>query len=267
MKKVLAAVILALCLLSSWCHADINVTKLSEADIAAVKKILAAMDPVITEKKRACLTPALTFDELRAPLDKDDGLFLDRFMAIDLGSLDIKIPYRGFGGRTPDLVPVKNQAYMTKSGKLALDAQFLPKSVYSAYIKMMKAMKDDIGRTLLIESGYRSPAYQLYLFLFYLKNHGYSVKETARFVAWPGYSEHGSPEHQAVDFINKNGINGEDDPEKFERLPEYKWLRKHAREYGFVLSYPRSSGMTFEPWHWRREKPVPLSVKKKNIPR
>ena len=40
-----------------------------------------------------------------------------------------------------------------------------------------------------------------------LKNHSYSIRETAKFVALPGYSEHGDPNHQAIDFINENGVN------------------------------------------------------------
>ncbi|MBI1976669.1 MAG: D-alanyl-D-alanine carboxypeptidase family protein [Candidatus Omnitrophica bacterium] len=117
---------------------------------------------------------------------------------------------------------------------------------------MMDTMERDIGKRLLVESGYRSAAYQLYLFIFYMPKHGYSIQETNRFVALPGCSEHGYPQQQAIDFINQEGINGEDKPEEFEALPEYQWLTEHAGEYGFVLSYPRNNDQntSFEPWHW-----------------
>ncbi len=122
---------------------------------------------------------------------------------------------------------------------------------------MMEVMESDLGKRLLVESGYRSPAYQLYLFMFYMPKHGYSIRETNRFVALPGYSEHGNPQKQAIDFINAEGVNGEDHPELFEALPEYDWLQKRAQWFGFHLSYPRDNEQhtAFEPWHWRFEAP------------
>jgi D-alanyl-D-alanine carboxypeptidase len=104
-----------------------------------------------------------------------------------------------------------------------------------------------------VESAYRSSAYQLYLFVYYLSNHDYSIRETAKWVALPGYSEHGDPEHLALDFINANGINGEYNTPEFEALPEYQWLLQNAASFGFSLSYPKTqnTGITYEPWHWR----------------
>jgi D-alanyl-D-alanine carboxypeptidase len=124
-----------------------------------------------------------------------------------------------------------------------------------AYQRMMAAMQADLGRRLLVESGHRSPAYQLYLFLYYMPKHDWSVKETNRFVALPGHSEHGNPNRQAIDFINQTGINGEDNPDEFEALPEYAWLQRRAGEFGFFLSYPRGNAQNtaFEPWHWHYE--------------
>jgi D-alanyl-D-alanine carboxypeptidase len=119
---------------------------------------------------------------------------------------------------------------------------------------MMDAMQNDLGKRLYVESGYRSSAYQLYLFIFYLKNHDYSIRETTKWVALPGYSEHGAPRVQAIDFISSDGISGEENPRLFEDLQEYAWLIENARQYGFLLSYPKGQpGITFEPWHWHYE--------------
>ena len=136
-----------------------------------------------------------------------------------------------------------------------LDPQYLPRPALAAYRRMMDAMQAELGKRLLVESGYRSGAYQLYLFLFYLPKHGHSIRETNRFVALPGHSEHGYPPRQAIDFINEAGVNGEDHPEEFEALPEYAWLQQHARAFGFFLSYPRDNPYhtSFEPWHWHFE--------------
>ncbi|MFH0986313.1 MAG: D-alanyl-D-alanine carboxypeptidase family protein [Candidatus Omnitrophota bacterium] len=134
-----------------------------------------------------------------------------------------------------------------------LPPQFLPPEVFKTYQFMMSSMENETGKRLFVESGYRSSAYQLYLFIYYLSNHDYSIRETAKWVALPGYSEHGAPDHQALDFINGDGINGENNAAEFEALTEYRWLLKNAGKFGFVLSYPKDAGVgiTYEPWHWR----------------
>ena len=38
----------------------------------------------------------------------------------------------------------------------------------------------------------------------------------------------------------------------FDSTPSFAWLKEHAYEYGFILSYPKGNGhFVFEPWHWR----------------
>ena len=66
--------------------------------------------------------------------------------------------------------------------------------------------------------------------------------------AAPGFSEHHSG--LALD------IGTQDEPpaeESFERTAAFAWLRDHAGEHGFVMSYPRDNphGIVYEPWHWR----------------
>jgi D-alanyl-D-alanine carboxypeptidase len=101
-----------------------------------------------------------------------------------------------------------------------------------------------------------------------MPKHGHSIRETNRFVALPGASEHGSPQRQAIDFITPQGINGEDRPEEFEELQEYGWPLARAREFGFHLSYPRAPSTSsrqaaaFEPWHWHYEAAAPVIARK-----
>ena len=153
------------------------------------------------------------------------------------------------------MVQVGRQGIHQNNTVKPLDPQSLPRPSLEAYQRMMDAMQAELGTRLLVESGYRSGAYQLYLFLFYLPKHGDSIRETNRFVALPGHSEHGYPPRQAIDFINEAGINGEDHPEQFEALPEYAWLQQRAKAFGFALSYPRDNPFhtSFEPWHWHFE--------------
>ena len=42
---------------------------------------------------------------------------------------------------------------------------------------------------------------------------------------------------------------------KFEKLDGFKWLKKNAEDYGFVLRYPKDkediTKIAYESWHWR----------------
>lgn len=250
--------------------AELNVDKLSSEDILRVQNLIRKLEPLILARDKTKDLAKLTFEELYAPLNKEEADFLKKFQNLDAKKLGVKIPFRQFATGKEDLVLITRQKVKvvgehkkaTKKEFRELPPQFLPRNVYEAYLKMMEAMEKDIGKRLYIESGYRSSAYQLYLFVFYLKNHDYSIQETRRFVALPGFSEHGAPKFQAIDFINKDGINGEDNPSEFDTLPEFEWLMKNAKKYGFVLSYPKNApnGITYEPWHWRYEEKKPTMI-------
>ena len=234
--------------------AALDVDHLPQSDIDISTSILATLEPIITAKKQDATANVLTWDALYAPLSPGQRGFLDAFRALRAETLGATSHYFG-EVPTNDLVAVGAQQTLNDGNAKPLDPQYLPRPVLEAYQRMMEAMQRDLSKRLLVESGYRSPAYQLYLFLFYMPKHGYSIKETNRFVALPGHSEHGYPPRQAIDFINESGINGEDHPEEFEALPEYVWLQQHAKEFGFYLSYPRDNAYhtSFEPWHWHYE--------------
>lgn len=251
LKTILLA-ISVLCL-ALPAFAGLSLGRLSDEDIATRKVVFEKLEPLIREREAKENLATLTFDELYAPLNDSEKEFLKYFQDLDAQELGVKIPFRGIATGKEGLVAIKDQEVKMKGEPATLPPQFLPKNVHDAYLQMMEAMQKDIGKRLYVESGYRSSAYQLYLFVFYLQNHDYSIKETVRWVALPGYSEHGASAHQAIDFINANGVSGETDPKEFEDLEEYRWLLEHAQEFGFVLSYPKDApaGITFEPWHWR----------------
>ena len=229
--------------------------QLEQPDVTRLHIILKQLEPLITAKKADGTANLLTWEQLYQPLPQDEQTFLDAFRALKAKDLGATSHYFGELPAQPDLIPVGVQQ-IPKDGTLTpLDPQYLPRPAHIAYLAMMDAMEQDLGKRLLVESGYRSPAYQLYLFLFYMPKHGDSIRETNRHVALPGHSEHGYPPRQAIDFINERGINGEDHPEEFEALPEYAWLQRHANRFGFFLSYPRDNPLhtAFEPWHWHHE--------------
>jgi len=233
----------------------VNVNRLEPAEIQQLHTVLEHLTPLIDARKADGTVNRLTWDELYGPLAEEEQAFLDAFRAVKAEALGSTSHYFGELEVQPDLVPVEPQQIVKDGAPEPLPLQYLPRPVHDAYLAMTEAMVKDLGKRLLVESGYRSPAYQLYLFMFYLPKHGSSVRETNRFVALPGYSEHGNPQQQAIDFINEAGINGEDHPEEFEALPEYAWLTANASRFGFHLSYPRGNPhhTSFEPWHWHYE--------------
>ena len=119
----------------------------------------------------------------------------------------------------------------------------------------LQAMIDDAekeGLTITLSSGYRSAERQGELFQQAVEENvslGMNLEMAdavaAESVARAGYSEHNTG--LAVDL---NGVL-----ETFDETPEYRWLQRHAHEYGFVLRYPEDkseiTGIRFEPWHYR----------------
>ena len=235
----------------------LNVQRLEPAESDTLHAILQTLEPLMTARKQDGTAILLTWEALYEPLDPHQRAFLDECRALKAEVLGATSHYFGELSSAPDLIPVGPQAVLKHGVRTPLEPQVLPREAFEAYERMMDAMQTDLGKRLLVESGYRSPAYQLYLFLYYLPKHDHSITETNRFVALPGHSEHGYPPRQAIDFINEEGINGEDHPEEFEALPEYAWLQRRAKEFGFALSYPRDNPLNtaFEPWHWHYESP------------
>lgn len=228
---------------------------LSGDERRTLHRILAHWETWMPARQKEGTAPLVTFEELYAGLGTAEQKFLDRVRAIDpKKSFGFQGDFLGSGTAGVRFRRIEGQRFFKKGEEKKIDPQYLPDGVHAAHEKMMRAMAEELGRRLLVESGYRSPAYQLYTFLFYLPKHQYSLVETGHWVALPGYSEHGAPGRQAIDFINQEGINGEENVEEFERLPEYEWLLKNAGWFGFELSYPRGRpGITFEPWHWRKK--------------
>ena len=105
-----------------------------------------------------------------------------------------------------------------------------------------EAAKDDTE--LKVVSAYRSFEEQSELKGRYTFLYGSGANT---FSADQGYSEHQLG--TTLDFNTPSmgaGLDG------FESTQAFSWLKDHAHEYGFVLSYPQgNSYYVFEPWHWR----------------
>jgi len=194
-------------------------------------------------------------EELMNSLNFIERGFAKRIFKINPTELGFSGPF--FSKEIPDSL-VKVLETEIKLGTVEVGITYLPKVVFDDFARMNNQLKEDTGRELFVESGYRSPGYQAYLFFYYFPENGYSLEENAKWLTFPGYSEHNSL-NTALDFINQDGISGEDEDqiaEDFTVLQEYKWLENNASKYNFYLSYPEGNpyGISFEPWHWHWEK-------------
>ncbi|MBQ2897736.1 MAG: D-alanyl-D-alanine carboxypeptidase family protein [Clostridia bacterium] len=113
---------------------------------------------------------------------------------------------------------------------------------YEKYIEMSDAAKKD-GLSMKVLSAYRTENYQRNLYNNKVRTTG--KVNADNYSARPGHSEHQTG--LAVDISSTKGT--------FEYTPEFKWLQKHAHEYGYILRYPKGkewiTGYSYEPWHYR----------------
>jgi LAS superfamily LD-carboxypeptidase LdcB len=205
------------------------------------------------------MRPVVDYDLLLGELNPVERWLIKQIFAINPRELGFKDPFHSLE-KSGNLVKIAPRTYKLNGQEKSTGSQYCPETSYNDFLRMMAQMRQDLGRELFIDSGYRSPGWQAYNFLCYLaQNHDYSLRRTARLNALPGYSEHQDPVDNALDFINAEGVNGEwpQTPDDFEKLPEYQWLLQHAHEFNFHLSYPRNNqlGISFEPWHWHWQKP------------
>ncbi len=181
------------------------------------------------------------FEELYAPLTPAERDFMEAIRALPGGD-----PARGVETDL-DWVRIQDQRVRSVDGEQTMSLQLLPRHVWQAYQAMSEAMKMDLGRSLVIGSGYRSPANQLFIFVSYMPYHGYSVAETLPHVSVPGASDHNRPERQGIDFVSQDGVDLRySDAPAFEALDEYRWLVENAARFGFANDEP--GGVS--PWHW-----------------
>lgn len=201
----------------------------------------------------------IEYETLLNELNFIERNFAERIFSLDPNELGFKGPF--YSKESPeDLIMIDSKTFIVDGKEIETGIQFCPSHSYEDYTAMNEQMNKDIGKVLYVDSGYRSPGRQAYLFFKYLvSSNEYSLKENAKWIAMPGYSEHGHPINNALDFINEAGINGMNKgqtAEDFAELPEYKWLLKNADKFNFYLTYSRNNnlGVNFEPWHWHWEK-------------
>jgi len=204
----------------------------------------------------------LTFQELKQIINPVENDFMKYILNIKPIVYGVSVEFLGLLPVPKNLIAIKDQKYNWGGEEKRIATQYLPKNIYKAFVKMNRTLKKSIstaptGVGLLIQSGYRSPAYQFLTFLYLLQKHGFDFQKTLTQSTLPNYSEHGNPKKQAIDFINTKGVIW-GDKICFDDTEEYKWLLKNANVFGFYLSYPKNNdkGIMFEPWHWRYENKI-----------
>ena len=116
----------------------------------------------------------------------------------------------------------------------------------------MRSAASKEGISLVLLSGYRSINLQRDIFYENKSIRNQTAIERAKVSAPPGYSEHSTG--YAIDVGDGSYPNTHFEVE-FEHTPAFKWMKKYAPKYHFVLSFPNENkqGVSYEPWHWRFE--------------
>lgn len=143
------------------------------------------------------------------------------------------------------IVVVSAKHKVSAAYKPTVAAYGLTPAAGTAFGKLKRAI-EKAGMRLWVVSSHRSHAAQKALYSSKLATMGRAY--TQKYVAVPGTSEHQTG--LAVDLRSPGGRGT-----SFDNSREWRWLRAHAQNYGFVLRYPdgltKVTGIGFEPWHWR----------------
>ena len=140
----------------------------------------------------------------------------------------------------PDLVAT-SQAGIAGGGKV--------RAVMIDDLRAMAEAAAVAGNGIGVESAYRSYESQQNVFDSWVRQFGYdrALKVSAR----PGHSEHQLG--LAIDFRSDPG--GSPFTGTWGTTAAGKWMRVHAWEYGFLMSYPKGTMAVtcydYEPWHFR----------------
>ena len=128
---------------------------------------------------------------------------------------------------------------------------YVHKDIYENF-KEMQFLAAQRGISLQLLSGYRSIDLQRDIFYENKSIRNQTAIERSRDSAPPGYSEHSTG--YAIDVGDGNYPNTHFEVE-FEQTPAFKFMKRFASKYHFVLSFPPNNkqGVTYEPWHWRFE--------------
>lgn len=118
-------------------------------------------------------------------------------------------------------------------------------------LRKLRLAAEKDGIDLVVLSGYRSFERQKKVHQYWVESEKGDQAAADRYSARAGHSEHQLG--TVIDFSTQeiNDAIGT----KFHATQAARWLRKHAADHGFRLSYPKGmetkTGYQWESWHWR----------------
>ena len=214
----------------------------AHARLAPVAAALAVLFALVTLVTIPALGPARGARAM-GPLPAcryDDILTTPRAYAdwsITLVDTILRVPQ---GYVPPDLVPV---------GDLGVPGRGVVRAVLAEDLKAMSDAAAAAHAAIGVQSPYRSYDEQKRVFDGWVRAYGYAraLEVSAR----PGHSEH----QLGVGIDFRSDPPDETLAAKWASTPAGAWMKAHASEYGFVMSYPKGSmALTcydYEPWHYR----------------
>jgi zinc D-Ala-D-Ala carboxypeptidase len=218
---------------SSWASVRIQAMHDSDATRASVLRLLRAYEP-----RLECID--LDMEILSsADISDYDPLSLGARLSSELGvPEDYASQHRLSWIDEPERLHYAGRDYVGRT-------LWLQHGTMQAWQSMQRAALET-GLRLEAVSGFRSIGYQASILRRKL-DRGMSIHEVLAINTAPGYSEHHSG--RAID-IGTPGCPPAQ--EVFENTPAFAWLRQHAAQFGFRMSYPRGNphGVIYEPWHW-----------------
>lgn len=221
--------------------------------------------------------PLLTKSELLSITSRDSKVREIIDFIISFSNIDPNYPKYGL----VDFIKIY-EYYTGTDGKRRLP---LPKYVPTPIFPYLKEMQEnylkyleesypkDLPRRpgLIVMSGYRSPYYQVIVFVRNL--HQVGIERTLEVTSLPGESQHASFKNCAIDFTSMGDENGS--MCDFEKTIEFEWLLSNSFKYNFWLPYfPSSSdpkaplgqnGLAVEPWHYEYRPDAADLTQKNNV--
>lgn len=155
-------------------------------------------------------------------------------------------------GADPELLeerglPIFSEARVLHHVGIGSDGRdkFLVPAAAEAWQEMRSAAAAK-GVQLLLISAFRSIEYQAHIIRLKLAS-GRRLDEILQVNAPPGCSEHHTGRAVDIGCVDCPPLD-----HAFDRTEPFRWLGRHAADYGFLMSYPRGNtqGYLYEPWHW-----------------
>ena len=97
----------------------------------------------------------IDFESFYKLFTNDECEVMKKYLAIDPAQAGYKPPFLGIEEPPTDLVSLKNQKIVGEKETFIIPTQYLPKDTFETYSRLNRAMKDELGKEVLVLYGYR----------------------------------------------------------------------------------------------------------------